>query len=66
MCAGGGRADVCLFFVFLRSFLNDIRRIASRDYVPSDGDVVRARLRTLGVQEYKIKLNKGDILFSPT
>ena len=39
--------------------MNDIRRIASREYVPSDNDVVRARLRTLGVQEYKIKLNKG-------
>ena len=39
--------------------MNDIRRIASRDYVPSDGDVVRARLRTLGVQEHRIKLTKG-------
>ncbi|THH19159.1 hypothetical protein EW146_g1961 [Bondarzewia mesenterica] len=33
-------------------FLNDITRIATRDYEPSDDDVVRARLRTLGVQEY--------------
>ncbi|KAH9957824.1 guanine nucleotide binding protein, alpha subunit [Russula dissimulans] len=33
-------------------FLNDIERIASRDYEPSDNDVIRARLRTLGVQEY--------------
>ncbi|RPD63398.1 G-protein alpha subunit [Lentinus tigrinus ALCF2SS1-7] len=40
-------------------FLNDIDRIASRDYEPSDNDVVRARLRTLGVQEHKIKFTKG-------
>ncbi|KAI9058714.1 G-alpha-domain-containing protein [Trametes sanguinea] len=40
-------------------FLNDIDRIAVRDYQPTDDDVVRARLRTLGVQEYRIKFNKG-------
>jgi len=33
-------------------FLNDIERIATRNYEPSDDDVIRARLRTLGVQEY--------------
>jgi hypothetical protein len=32
--------------------LNDIERIATLDYEPSDNDVIRARLRTLGVQEY--------------
>lgn len=36
-------------------FLNDLERIASRSYEPSDDDVVRARLRTLGVQEYKLE-----------
>ncbi|EJF60188.1 G-protein alpha subunit [Dichomitus squalens] len=40
-------------------FLNDIDRIASRSYQPSDDDVVRARLRTLGVQEHKIKFASG-------
>ncbi|KAI0633064.1 guanine nucleotide binding protein, alpha subunit [Trametes polyzona] len=40
-------------------FLNDIDRIAVRDYEPSNDDVVRARLRTLGVQEHRIKFNKG-------
>ncbi|KAH9977002.1 guanine nucleotide binding protein, alpha subunit [Russula compacta] len=34
-------------------FLDDIERIATRDYEPSDNDVIRARLRTLGVQEYR-------------
>ncbi|KAI0033481.1 G-alpha-domain-containing protein [Vararia minispora EC-137] len=33
-------------------FLDDVDRIVSRSYAPSDADVVRARLRTLGVQEY--------------
>ncbi|EAU89179.2 guanine nucleotide-binding protein alpha subunit [Coprinopsis cinerea okayama7 len=37
-------------------FLDDVDRIATREYVPSDDDVVRARLRTMGVQEYKIKV----------
>ncbi|KAI0830330.1 G-alpha-domain-containing protein [Trametes gibbosa] len=40
-------------------FLNDIDRIAVRDYEPTDSDVVRARLRTLGVQEHRIKFTKG-------
>ncbi|KIY43106.1 G-alpha-domain-containing protein [Fistulina hepatica ATCC 64428] len=35
-------------------FVNDIDRIARRDYEPSDDDIVRARLRTMGVQEYRI------------
>ncbi|CAK5284636.1 unnamed protein product [Mycena citricolor] len=41
-------------------FLADTERITSRDYVPSDNDVVRARLRTLGVQEWRIVLENGD------
>ncbi|KAJ3505431.1 hypothetical protein NLJ89_g7420 [Agrocybe chaxingu] len=35
-------------------FLDDLDRIAQRNYEPSDDDVVRARLRTFGVQEYRI------------
>ncbi|KAF5362698.1 hypothetical protein D9758_011741 [Tetrapyrgos nigripes] len=35
-------------------FLDDIDRIATRSYEPSDDDVVRARLRTLGVQEHRV------------
>ncbi|KAF8221182.1 heterotrimeric G protein alpha subunit [Tricholoma matsutake] len=35
-------------------FLNDLERIASRDYVVSDDDIVRARLRTVGIQEYRL------------
>ena len=55
--------------VVLSSFLNDVERIASRNYEPSDEDVVRARLRTLGVQEYKIEFtpdNNNQNIFSGT
>jgi hypothetical protein len=53
----------------LNSFLNDIERIAARDYEPSDNDVIRARLRTLGVQEYSFWVEEGAQafhLFAPT
>lgn len=43
----------------LDSFLNDIERIATKDYEPSDNDVIRARLRTLGVQEYSFWVEQG-------
>lgn len=46
-----------LFFFILRSFLDDLDRIAHRDYEPTDEDVVRARLRTTGVQEYRFSLD---------
>lgn len=42
-------------------FLNDVDRIAARDYAPSDNDVVRARLRTLGVQEYRFTFEEGHL-----
>lgn len=42
------------------SFLDDIDRIATRAYLPSDDDVIRARLRTLGVQEYQIKVEPSS------
>lgn len=46
-----------------RSFLNDVERIAAREYEPSDSDIVRARLRTMGVQEYGIKFEIGESSF---
>lgn len=42
-----------------RSFLNDLDRIASRDYVVTDDDVVRARLRTVGIQEHTLFFGSG-------
>ncbi|CCM00842.1 uncharacterized protein FIBRA_02884 [Fibroporia radiculosa] len=41
-------------------FLNDVARVAARDYEPSDQDVVRARLRTMGVQEYRFRFERGS------
>ncbi|KAJ4466232.1 guanine nucleotide binding protein, alpha subunit [Lentinula aciculospora] len=43
-------------------FLNDIDRIASLSYLPSDDDVVRSRLRTVGVQEYHIIVDTTNTL----
>ncbi|EIM81854.1 G-alpha-domain-containing protein, partial [Stereum hirsutum FP-91666 SS1] len=40
-------------------FLDDIDRIASRSYTPSDADVVRARLRTIGIQEHSLVFEDG-------
>lgn len=44
--------------IHVSSFLDGIERIASRDYSPTDDDVIRARLRTVGVQEYKLDLDE--------
>lgn len=41
------------------SFLSDISRVASRNYMPTDDDILRARLPTVGVQEHKITLENG-------
>jgi len=41
------------------SFLDDAKRIATPDYQPTDNDVVRARLRTLGVQEHRFVFEQG-------
>jgi len=40
-------------------FLNHANRIATIDYQPTDDDVVRARLRTLGVQEHRFVFEQG-------
>lgn len=44
---------------FRISFLNDLDRIIQPDYQPSDSDIVRARLRTTGVQEHHFQLDRG-------
>ncbi|KAF8160896.1 guanine nucleotide binding protein, alpha subunit [Crassisporium funariophilum] len=41
-------------------FLDDIDRITAREYQPSDQDIVRARLRTTGVQEYHFTLDRAN------
>ncbi|KAG7087233.1 hypothetical protein E1B28_013214 [Marasmius oreades] len=41
-------------------FLEDLDRIATRQYQPSDDDIVRCRLRTVGVQEYRISFESTN------
>ena len=41
------------------SFLNDLDRIASWEYTVTDNDIVRARLRTVGIQEYRLVFKHG-------
>ncbi|KAF9648577.1 P-loop containing nucleoside triphosphate hydrolase protein [Thelephora ganbajun] len=45
---------------FSRSFMEDIDRLMSRDYKPSDEDIVKARVRTTGVQEHHFRINRGQ------
>lgn len=49
-----------LFDIMVDSFLDDLDRVAARSYEPTDDDIVRARLRTLGVQEHKIRFDQGS------
>lgn len=46
--------------LFCCSFLDDLERIISPKYEPTDKDVLRARLRTVGVQEYSFVLEQGQ------
>jgi guanine nucleotide-binding protein subunit alpha len=41
-------------------FLNDLDRVTGYNYVPTDDDVLRARLKTIGVSEYKFEMEAGD------
>ncbi|KAJ6588467.1 heterotrimeric G protein alpha subunit [Mycena capillaripes] len=43
-------------------FLNDLDRIATRSYTATDDDIVRARLRTVGIQEYLLRISDGFTL----
>ncbi|KAJ7749351.1 heterotrimeric G protein alpha subunit, partial [Mycena olivaceomarginata] len=40
-------------------FLDDLDRIATRSYTATDDDIVRARLRTVGIQEYLLHISDG-------
>ena len=39
-----------------RSFLDDLERVTALRYMPSDDDVLKARLKTVGVSEYKFEM----------
>ncbi|KAI9458060.1 guanine nucleotide binding protein, alpha subunit [Boletus coccyginus] len=38
------------------NFLDNAERLATRDFEPTDDDIVRARLRTLDIQEYELNV----------
>ncbi|KAI0360447.1 G-alpha-domain-containing protein [Trametes cingulata] len=40
-------------------YLNDLERVTSLSYFPSDDDVLRARLKTVGVSEYSFHMEAG-------
>ncbi|KAJ2920508.1 hypothetical protein H1R20_g16585, partial [Candolleomyces eurysporus] len=40
-------------------FMNDIARIATPEYLPTDADIVRARIRTVGVEEHHFVVERG-------
>ncbi|EPQ53009.1 G-protein alpha subunit [Gloeophyllum trabeum ATCC 11539] len=41
-------------------FLDDVDRIATFDYEPTDDDILRARIRTLGVEEHRFVMDSGS------
>jgi hypothetical protein len=45
----------------ISSFLDNAERLATRDYGPTDDDIVRARLRTLDIQEYELNIAGGTL-----
>jgi hypothetical protein len=45
-------------FIFI-SFLDDVERIAVKYYIPTDDDIIHARLKASGIREYKITLHHG-------
>ncbi|OSC97274.1 G-protein alpha subunit [Trametes coccinea BRFM310] len=42
-------------------FLNDAARVAAVNYEPTDDDIVRARVRTLGVEEHHFTMESGAL-----
>ncbi|KAI0323559.1 hypothetical protein GY45DRAFT_1314916 [Cubamyces sp. BRFM 1775] len=42
-------------------FLNDAGRVAAINYEPTDDDIVRARVRTLGVEEHHFTMENGAL-----
>ncbi|KAJ3867957.1 guanine nucleotide binding protein, alpha subunit [Lentinula novae-zelandiae] len=43
-------------------FLDDLERITELRYVPSDDDILKARLKTMGVSEHRFVLKTGNMV----
>ena len=46
--------------MYLRSFLGQVERVASKDYSPTPVDILRARLETIGIEEHHIFMETGE------
>ena len=42
---------MCFIFVLTPSFLENLKRLTTRDYVPTQDDVLRTRVKTTGIVE---------------
>lgn len=51
--------------VFTRSYLNELDRIATANYLPSQQDVLRVRVPTTGIIEYPFHLENVVIRSAP-
>ncbi|CAE6441827.1 unnamed protein product [Rhizoctonia solani] len=40
-------------------FMDDLARVAARGYMPSADDILRARIKTVGVQEHHVRFDRG-------
>ncbi|KAF8629170.1 hypothetical protein AX17_005755 [Amanita inopinata Kibby_2008] len=43
-------------------FLDSLERVTSLRYVPTDDDILRARLKTVGISEHRFKLKAGNTI----
>lgn len=49
VCSHGDIANACILVPI--SYLNDLERIAKSDYIPTQQDVLRTRVKTTGIVE---------------
>lgn len=45
----------------MRSFFDEIKRIAQPDYTPTESDVLRARTKTTGIYETRFQMGQLSI-----
>jgi hypothetical protein len=45
----------------MRSFFDEVTRIASEDYIPTEADVLHARVKTTGIYETRFQMAQLSI-----
>ena len=43
--------STCFYFHFVFSFLDDLDRLGSKEYQPTEQDILRTRVKTTGIVE---------------